>query len=128
MSEKFSDFDLDYANGKLGEDMVDAVVKVMASGTIEVKRDMKWYKTGNIYIETACYYQKSGMWEDSGLTVTKATHWSLVLGDGVLTVPTDLLRRVVEVDGTPISTDIQPNPSRGFLIRPESILQALKYA
>jgi hypothetical protein len=126
--KKFSDFDLDYSNGLKGENIVDDVVKALCTGsTIEVKTDLRWKETGNIYIETECFYQTSQSWEPSGLSVTKATHWAFVLEDLILIIPTDDLRLVVEVEGSPISTSIEPNPSKGFLIRIDHIVRKYRY-
>jgi len=126
--KKFSDFDLDYANGLKGENVVDEVVRALCGGsTIEVKTDLKWKETGNIYVETECFYQTSQQWEASGLSVTKATHWAFVLEDLIIIMPTEDLRQVVAVEGTPIETKIEPNPSKGFLIRPDHILRKYRY-
>ena len=127
MMVKFSDFDLDFRDGKEGEDLVEGVLKDILTGTIEVKRDMKWIKTGNIYIETECFYQSSGQWEMSGLSVTKATHWAFVLENFVLILPTEDLKEIVDVEGHPISTDIEPNPTRGFLIKIDNIVRKYRY-
>jgi hypothetical protein len=123
MSGKQSDFDLDFRKGREGELYVEDVVNQIGTSTIEVKRDLKWLQTGNVYIETECFYQTSGRWEPSGLSVTKADFWAFVLERAVLVVPTNDLRRVVEAEGTPIETDIEPNPSRGYLIRPEYLFR-----
>jgi len=123
MSNKQSDFDLDFRKGREGELYVEGIVGQIGTSTIEVKRDLKWLQTGNVYIETECFYQTSGQWEPSGLSVTKADFWALVLERAVLIVPTYDLRRVVEAEGTPIETTIEPNPSRGYLIRPEYLFR-----
>ncbi len=128
MMVKNSNWDLDYSLGKEGEDMVDAAVKGIVSGTIEVKRDMKWIDTGNLYIETECFYRASNSWEPSGLSVTKASHWAFVLANLILIIPIDELKTVVEVEGHPIETDIEPNPSKGFLVKVEYFLRKARYA
>lgn len=126
---KFSDFDLDFAKGKAGENLVEGAIIALCEGsTVEVKNDLKWQKTGNLYVETQCYYQTSQSWEPSGLSVTKATHWAFVLNGLIIILPTDDLRTIVKVEGTPIECEIEPNPSKGFLIRPEHILARFKYA
>lgn len=125
---KFSDFDLDFSKGKAGENLVEGAIVALCEGsTVEVKTDLKWQKTGNLYVETECFYQTSQSWEPSGLSVTKATHWAFVLNGLIIILPTDDLRKVVEVEGTTIECKIEPNPSRGFLIRPEHILARFKY-
>jgi len=127
MMVKFSDWDIDFSNGKEGEDYVEAVLKAILTGTIEVKRDIKWIQTGNIYIETECFYQTSQEWEASGLSVTKATHWAFVLADMVLILPTEDLKDVVAIEGHPISTNIEPNPTKGYLIKIEQIVRKYRY-
>jgi hypothetical protein len=127
VSGKQSDFDLDFRKGREGELYVEDIVGKIGTGTVEVKRDMKWLQTGNVYIETECFYQTSGRWELSGLSVTKADFWAFVLERAVLIVPTNDLRKVVEAEGTPIETTIEPNPSRGYLIRPEFIFRMYRF-
>jgi hypothetical protein len=127
MMVRFSDFDLDFSNGKEGEDLVEGILKDILTGTIEVKRDNKWVKTGNIYIETECFFQTSGMYEPSGLSVTKASHWAFVLENFVLILPTEDLKEIVAVEGHPISTDIEPNPTKGFLIKIDNIIRKYRY-
>lgn len=124
---RFSDFDLDFSKGKEGEDYVELVLRAILTGTIEVKKDMKWLETGNIYVETECFFQTSQEYEASGLSVTKATHWAFVLADMVLILPTEDLKEVVRVEGHPISTNIEPNPTRGFLIKVDDIIRRYRY-
>jgi hypothetical protein len=64
--------------------------------TVEVKRDRKWYKTNNLYIETSCYFKKTEAWADSGLSVTEASYWAFVLQVSVILVPTPVLRYAVD--------------------------------
>ena len=127
MMVKNSDWDIDYANGLEGEHKVADILGGNIE-SVEVKRDIKWLETGNIYVETECFYQTSGQWEPSGLSVTKATHWAFVLGESVLLLPTDDLRKVVEVEGIAKETNIQPNPTRGFLVTPEKIFRMYQYS
>ena len=124
---RFSDFDLDFSKGKEGEDYVELVLRAILTGTIEVKKDMKWLETGNIYVETECFFQTSQEYEPSGLSVTKATHWAFVLADMVLILPTEDLKEVVRVEGHPISTNIEPNPTKGFLIKVDDIIRRYRY-
>jgi len=124
MMTKFSDFDLDFSKGKEGENLVE---ETLLSGTIEVKTDLRWKDTGNLYVETECFYRTSNSWEPSGLSVTKADYWAFVLNGLIVILPTDDLRQVVEFEGTAVDCKIEPNPSRGFLIKPEHILRKYKY-
>ena len=119
-----SDFDLDYTFGAAGESLVN---ELLTQGkTVEVKRDRKWWSTGNIYIETECWYNTSESWEASGLTVTKADYWAFVLESGVIFVPTNHVKYAVRLAGKAISCMIEPNFSKGYLITAESLLLAMK--
>jgi len=55
-----SSFDLDFGFGRKGEQLVDELLT--GGRTVEVKRDRKWFKTNNLYIETECFFQKVGDW------------------------------------------------------------------
>jgi hypothetical protein len=51
-----SSFDLDFSFGREGEELVE---QLLTKGKrVEVKRDRKWQDTGNVYIETACFFTK----------------------------------------------------------------------
>ena len=115
-----SDFDLDFLHGQEGE----AIVYELLTGgkTIEVKRDRKWKQTGNLYIETECWYNSDNAWKLSGLRVTKADRWAFVLESLVLIVPTEQLVKTIINHGKPITCDIPPNPSRGYLIKVHHLL------
>ena len=116
---KDSNWDLDLRAGLSGESKV---ADLLSLDTVEVKTDRRWWETGNVYIETECWYQSSQSWEPSGIRVTKATHWAFVLEDTVLIVPTERLRENVWTNGRPIECNIPPNPSRGYLITPVALL------
>ena len=120
----YSDFDLDFTNGREGEQLVEALLT--GGKTVEVKRDIRWQDTGNLYIEYTCYYQKSQSWEWSGIMVTKADYWAFVLGEGVLMVPTNLLKQVCMASKRHAETRTPPNPSKGYLITVDDLTMALK--
>ena len=122
---KNSNWDLDLRAGETGESRV---ADLLSLDTVEVKTDRRWYETGNIYIETECFYQASQSWEPSGIRVSKATHWAFVLEDSVLIVPLHRLKEAVWEIGKPITCDIPPNPSRGYLVTPAQILGHIKQA
>jgi hypothetical protein len=119
-----SDFDLDYGYGLQGENLVDALLR--GANTVEVKRDRRWWDTGNIFIETECYFQTSQSWEQSGLSVTKAEYWAFVLESGVILVPTNHVKYAVKIFGRAITCDIEPNRSKGYLIKADDLLTAMK--
>jgi len=124
MMSKLSDFDLDLSVGHEGESLVN---QLLTNGkTIEVKTDLKWKNTGNLYIETVCWSHNNSEWYPSGISATKAEYWAFVLEGTVLIVPIEHLRHAITLYGHPITCNIEPNPSKGYLIQPERILQVVK--
>ena len=121
---KLSDFDLDLSVGHEGETLVNELLT--GGKTVEVKRDLKWKNTGNLYIETVCWSHNNHEWYASGLSSTKAEYWAFVIESGTLLVPTETLKKVVALRGRAITCNIQPNPSKGYLIRIDDILEGLK--
>jgi hypothetical protein len=115
-----SDFDIDLKFGQQGEA---TVAHILSIETVEVKRDKRWKHTGNLYIETECWYNASNSWKASGLKVTKATHYAFVLENMVVVVTTEDLKSVVRKNGRAIECKIEPNPSRGYLIKLSNIIE-----
>jgi hypothetical protein len=122
---KDSNWDLDYRDGILGEKKI---ADLLSIDTIEVKTDRRWKYTGNLYIETECYYKTTDTWEKSGIMVSKATHWAFVLEDSVLIVPTYRLREAIYDNPRPITCNIPPNPSRGTLITAGTLIEHIRAA
>jgi len=118
-----SNWDLDLRAGLTGESRV---ADLLSLDTVEVKTDRRWVETGNVYIETSCYYVKSNSWELSGLSVSKATHWAFVLEDTVVIVPTYRLKEAIGRIGKTITCNIPPNPSRGYLINVSSLIELVR--
>lgn len=121
---KLSDFDLDLSVGHEGESLVNELLT--GGKTVEVKTDLKWKNTGNLYIETLCWSHNNNTWYKSGLDATKADYWAFVLEGATLIVPTTILKQSLIMFGHPITCNIEPNPSKGFLIKPEQILKVLR--
>ena len=119
-----SDFDLDYSFGAAGESLVNDLLT--GGKTVEVKRDRKWWDTGNIFIEVQCWYNNTMSWQDSGLTTSKADYWAFVLESGVIIVPIGHVKYAVKVFGKRIECTIEPNNSRGYLIKAKDLLTAMK--
>ena len=119
-----SSFDLDFGFGRKGEQLVDELLT--GSRTVEVKRDRKWAKTNNLYIETECFFKKIEDWAPSGLGVTEASYWAFVLEESTLIVPTDALRFAVKEFGREITCEIPPNKSKGYLITVDDLLTAMR--
>lgn len=122
---KDSNWDLDLRAGLLGESVVADILK---ADTVEVKTDRRWYETGNLYIETECYYKSSNSWEPSGIAVSKATHWAFVLEDSVLIVPTFRLKEAIHEHPRNATCSIPPNPSRGHLVTPALLIELIRLA
>lgn len=120
---KDSNWDLDLRDGLTGESKV---ADLLGMDTVEVKTDRRWVETGNVYIETWCYYKSSDSWEQSGISVSKATHWAFVLEDTVLIIPLYRLREAVGRVGRPITCNIPPNPSRGYLLNVSSLIELVR--
>jgi len=116
---KNSSWDLDLRDGELGESKV---ADLLSLDTVEVKTDRRWKDTGNLYIETECWYVGDESWKPSGVRVSEATHWAFVLEDSVLIIPLHRLKEAVWEVGKPITCNIPPNPSRGYLITPAELL------
>lgn len=119
---KNSDWDLDLRAGEEGESKI---ADLLSLDTVEVKTDRRWQETGNLYIETDCYY-KMGQWKPSGISVSKATHWAFILEGMALIVPIWKLKEAVYSIGKPTHCNIQPNPSKGYLITPSQIVDYIK--
>jgi hypothetical protein len=122
---KDSNWDLDYRAGLEGESKVADLLHI---DTVEVKTDKRWVETGNLYIETECYYQNEDAWKPSGIRVSQATHWGFVLEDSILIVPLHRLKEIVWESGRPITCNIPPNPSRGYLITPGALMEYVRTA
>ena len=120
-----SNWDLDLRAGELGESHV---ADLLSIDTVEVKTDRRWQETGNIYIETECFYQESQEWKPSGIRVSEATHWAFLLEDSLFIVPLHRLKEAVWEVGRPTTCNIPPNPSRGYLVTPAQILEHIKQA
>jgi hypothetical protein len=62
------------------------------------------------------------------MNASKATHWAFLLQDIALIMPLWQLREAVRTVGRPITCNIQPNPSKGYLITPAQIIECTKAA
>jgi hypothetical protein len=120
MTTSKSDWDIDLRYGQDGEE---SVRRLLTIDTVEVKRDRRWKETGNLYIETSCYYVNDGAFKPSGVSVSKATHFAFVIEDlTILVSKSDLINTVKEY-GRNISCKIEPNVSFGYLITIDSLLK-----
>lgn len=47
-------FDIDASYGRQGELFVSSIIDALTGGSVEVKRDSRFAKTGNVYVEYEC--------------------------------------------------------------------------
>jgi hypothetical protein len=90
----FPDYDLRLQQGDHAEALV---AHGLASDTHEVKSDSWAKKTGKFYVEYEQYRQ--GAWRPSGIAITKADRWDLVINPETkvfISVPTARLRKLAE--------------------------------
>jgi hypothetical protein len=123
-----SHFDLDMKRGAAGELFVLDICKMLAegSGTIEVKTDYRFTEKQRFYIEIECR-GRDGKWRPSGLAVTKAKLWAIVVGKQpndmlpmMFVFDTHWLQRAAALaakDQRNLRTcDYGKNPTRGVLV------------
>jgi hypothetical protein len=115
-----SDWDLDLRFGQEGEVAANALLTAPIE-TVEVKRDRRWKDTGNLYIETECWSDVPACWYPSGITVSKATHWSFVLEDMLLTMPTTKIKLAMTIYGLPKEMNRPEYSTRGYLITVDNL-------
>lgn len=121
--QSLSDWDVDFRDGENGENLLKEVIE-----TSEVKTDFRWKDTLNLYIEQNCFYRKFNEYRPSGISVTKANYWSFVLTNGdeqpiIVSVPTKLLKEVVDLYGKDIACVNTENPSKAKLIKVGHIIK-----
>lgn len=88
------DWDLDWEIGQNGELFVVDLIQSLKDGPrVETKTDMWAARSGNFYVEYSC--RKFGRYEPSGIAVTKAEIWALVIATEVVVfAPIDRLKAV----------------------------------
>ena len=117
-----SDWDLDLRFGQQGEVMVNSLLTAPIE-TVEVKRDRRWKETGNLYVETECWSDVLDCWYASGFSTTKASHWSFILEDSVLTVPTQRVRLAIAKHGVRREMNRPEYSTKGFTITVVDLLK-----
>lgn len=119
-----SDWDLDLRFGQEGEVMVNSLLTAPIE-TVEVKRDRRWKETGNLYIETECWSDVLACWYSSAFSTTKATHWSFILEDSVLTVPTENIRKAIAIYGIRREMNRPEYSTKGLTITVQDLLRVV---
>jgi hypothetical protein len=120
---KNSDFDIDCAKGELAEKLV---VKILTDAKLEIKEDGRWKETGNLYVEIWCWQQRTQSWEKSGLLATKSNYYGFVIEGAVLLFPTHIVIDACNRFGISAKCKIPPNPSKGFIITVDNLLESTK--
>ncbi len=124
MTKKFLGFDYDFAVGKVGEGLVE---KLLTGGKkVEVKTDLQWKDTNNLYIERTCFQNSTGMYAPSGIWATEADYWAFVLQTSIHIFPTKVVLSACEKYGTSKDGGDKTNRTEGWLITVEEILQEVK--
>lgn len=122
---KNSNHDLDYRDGKEGEVYVNHLL-TSPIDTVEVKRDRRWIETGNVFVEQECWSDIVGSWYRSGINATKATHWSFVLEDMVLIVPTQTVQKAIAMFGIRREMNRPEYSTKGMTVTVNDLLKTGK--
>jgi hypothetical protein len=131
MLNNTNEFDADLSRGKWGENALVDILRLNGD-LIEVKTDYKWQDTGNIFVETECWYRNDGKIKESGLNVSTAQWYAFVLrvrnnAPVIKIIPTTLLRIVVDKKGIPMDANqYGENPSKGYLITLKDIEDVMR--
>lgn len=91
-------FDIDFARGKVGEDLANTFLADLEGKKIEVKTDYRVTETGNVYIETWQYHKEDASdKKQSGINITKADYYCFASphGNGFIMIKTDALKEVI---------------------------------
>ena len=128
-------WDIDLSVGKYGENLLLDILK-QSGDYIEVKTDLQWQRTGNIFVETECFYVNENKVKPSALNTSEAEYYAFVLPWNskppmIKLIPTELLKKVVKARGKLIPANQDgPNPTEGYLIKLDDIeyyLRELNY-
>jgi len=118
-------YDMDLRYGKEGEVYVNHLLTSPIED-VEVKRDRKWIETGNVFIEQECWSDIVGSWYRSGINATTATHWSFVLEDMVLTVPTQTVQKAIAMFGIRREMNRPEYSTKGMTVTVNDLLKTGK--
>jgi hypothetical protein len=127
MGGAFTAFDLDLRFGQSGEGIVEELLLGAVNNTVEVKTDRRWQDTGNVFVETECWSIKKQEFVPSGIMVSESEYYAFLLPVGerkplMVYYPTSLVKRVIAEKGIEAKQTWSENPSNGYLIKPEDVL------
>jgi len=125
-------FDIDFARGKVGENLVNTFLADLEGKTIEVKTDYRVTETGNVYIETWQYHREDASDKvQSGINITKADYYCFASPDatGFIMIKTDALKEVIR-DTNPREVrqsriNAKTNASIGRLVKVADIMKKI---
>ena len=125
-------FDIDFARGKVGENLVNTFLADLEGKTIEVKTDYRVTETGNVYIETWQYHREDASDKvQSGINITKADYYCFSSPDatGFIMIKTDSLKEVIR-DTNPREVrqsriNAKTNASIGRLVKVADIMKKI---
>jgi hypothetical protein len=125
-------FDIDFARGKVGEDLVATFLADLQGKKIEVKTDYRVSETGNLYIETWQYSEPDASDKrPSGINITQSDYFCFAspTGQGFIMITTEALRGVLRQSNPPETRqpkiNAHTNASIGRLVRVSDILSQL---
>lgn len=126
-------FDIDFARGKVGEDLVQTFLADLEGKKIEVKTDYRVSETGNVYVETWQYHKDDASdKKQSGINITQADYYCFASPDatGFIMIRTDALKEVIK-ETRPRETrqsriNSRTNASIGRLVKVADIMKKLK--
>ena len=104
-------FDLDFARGKIGEDLAETFLADLVDKKIEVKTDYRVGETGNVYVETWQYSKADESdKKQSGINITESDYFCFAspFGQGFIMIKTEALKEVI--------TDTNPREVRQSII------------
>lgn len=126
-------FDIDFARGKVGEDLVRTFLADLQGKKIEVKTDYRAHETGNLYVETWQYHKiDASDKKRSGINITESDYYCFASPDatGFIMIKTDALKDIIretnprEVRQSAINA--HTNASIGRLVKVKDILRKLR--
>lgn len=125
------DFAVDLPFGTEGERLTRELLRgVIGDGsalTVEVKRDARALSTGRVYLEYEQQPYGVGPWVRSGLAITKADYFAVVVGTTVIFASVPAWRYVGNLYGQNVDTG-GSNPTRGRVVPLASLIERLAEA
>lgn len=126
-------FDIDFARGRVGEELAETFLADLQGKTIEVKTDYRVSETGNVYVETWQYHKQDASDKvQSGINITESDYYCFASPDatGFIMIKTDALKEVIRETNPREAKQSRINPrtnaSIGRLVRVADIMKKIK--